>query len=329
MSSNMGYVYVLANSAMPGLVKIGKTTRGTSERAAELSAATGLPTPFIVVYEQLFDDCSAAESFVHTYLEHKGGRVSDNREFFNAPVNEVVRAISLAPGAIESNTSVKDNIEDELVRSSEEYDELDSLSLSSSQQLSPWHSVFEEAKLHYYGLDDYIQDYTEALRLFRQAATLGSNGAYAWIAKMYSDGEGVRKDLQKALQVLKEGARKGSLLCYWRMGCLFLMPDGNIENAEKAFSLFTKNLPSLNLDLCENIPADDVDCILREMGLCMMSVVVGRKLPTSVHKLIYANRHRVKETNLRLTELLKEDGDAELSEIYLKISELLANMEPS
>ncbi|MEN9595630.1 MAG: hypothetical protein RL236_64, partial [Pseudomonadota bacterium] len=68
MTNNRGYIYVLANSAMPDLVKVGKTTRTPAERAAELSKVTGVPTPFIVVYEQLVDDCTAAEEFVHTML---------------------------------------------------------------------------------------------------------------------------------------------------------------------------------------------------------------------------------------------------------------------
>jgi hypothetical protein len=75
---------------MPGLVKVGKTTRSPEERAKELSSATGLPTPFIVVYEQYFQDCDLAEAFVHTYLAESGHRVADNREFFNAAPNAVV-----------------------------------------------------------------------------------------------------------------------------------------------------------------------------------------------------------------------------------------------
>ncbi|PIY04238.1 MAG: hypothetical protein COZ20_06175 [Gallionellales bacterium CG_4_10_14_3_um_filter_54_96] len=46
-----GYVYVLLNQSLPGCVKIGKTTRDTATRAAELSSATGVPTPFMVAYD--------------------------------------------------------------------------------------------------------------------------------------------------------------------------------------------------------------------------------------------------------------------------------------
>ena len=44
--TSKGYVYVLINSSMPNLVKIGKTTKDPNERVKELSSATGVATPF-------------------------------------------------------------------------------------------------------------------------------------------------------------------------------------------------------------------------------------------------------------------------------------------
>lgn len=71
-----GYVYLLVNSSMPGLVKVGKTTRPAFDRVAELSGATGVATPFIVAFEQAFADCDAAEQFIHAELERRGLRQS-------------------------------------------------------------------------------------------------------------------------------------------------------------------------------------------------------------------------------------------------------------
>src|SRR5947207_4857136 len=88
-----GYIYVLVNSSLPGLVKVGKTTRLPSERVQELSGATGVPTPFIVAFEQIFEDCDAAEACVHAALERQGLRQSNNREFFRASAAEVIRVI--------------------------------------------------------------------------------------------------------------------------------------------------------------------------------------------------------------------------------------------
>ncbi len=93
-----GYIYVLANSSMPGLLKVGKTTRLPSERVAELSGATGVPVPFIVAFEQFFSDCGLAEDYVHLELERRGFREASNREFFRASANEVIRIILQAPG---------------------------------------------------------------------------------------------------------------------------------------------------------------------------------------------------------------------------------------
>jgi hypothetical protein len=81
---------------MPGLVKIGKTERDTDARAKELSCATGIPTPFLVAYEEWFKDCSAAEDYVHALLESIGCRVAENREFFSAPVKVAIQAIMQA-----------------------------------------------------------------------------------------------------------------------------------------------------------------------------------------------------------------------------------------
>ncbi|BCT66955.1 GIY-YIG nuclease family protein [Nitrosospira sp. NRS527] len=239
---DVGYLYVLANSAMPGLVKVGKTTRTSEERAAELSAATGLPSPFIVVYEQLFKECSFAESFVHAYLAQQGFRISENREFFNAPVNQVVRAIALAPGAIDSELDeIEPDEEDDLLEDdNEEYVLLED---EEEEERYVWSAIFEAAENYYYGLGEYLQDYDEAFRLYRQAAKLGSLPAYGQIAEIYNRGEGVPADERKALDTYKQGAAKGSVYCYWAMGVLFLN-QGNKENAEKCFSNFVRKFPA-------------------------------------------------------------------------------------
>ncbi|MBK6593303.1 MAG: GIY-YIG nuclease family protein [Burkholderiales bacterium] len=248
--NDVGHLYVLANSAMPGLVKIGKTTRSPTERATELSGVTGLPTPFIVVYEQLFGDCSAAESFVHTYLATKGFRISDNREFFSAPVNDVVRAIALAPGALGNDVTVTDSALDPNLFESRQADDLDELQISIGSRPTPrqpWESVYEEADTNYFGIGSVIRDFKEAMRLFKQAAKLGSAPAYARIGLMHARGESVAASDSAALDYFKEGARKGSWYCYWAMGMLFFQPKTinrqgvDLANAEKCFALFLEN----------------------------------------------------------------------------------------
>ncbi len=90
-----GYVYVMINSSLNGLVKIGKTTKNPDERAKELSSATGVPTPFVVVFYKEFKNCSLAEQQIHKFLEDNGCRINDNREFFNIPINEAIEVVQL------------------------------------------------------------------------------------------------------------------------------------------------------------------------------------------------------------------------------------------
>lgn len=94
-NNSFGYVYVMINPSLPDIVKIGKTTRDPNERAKELSAASGVPTPFIVVYYKPFKDCHLAELVIHKYFEDKGARVNGNREFFKVTTVEAIDMIDL------------------------------------------------------------------------------------------------------------------------------------------------------------------------------------------------------------------------------------------
>ena len=89
-----GFIYVMTNPTMPGLAKVGMTARDPQTRLQELSRATGIASPFMLIYQQPVVDCAAAEKWVHAELERKGFRHADNREFFNAPVHEIVSVVS-------------------------------------------------------------------------------------------------------------------------------------------------------------------------------------------------------------------------------------------
>lgn len=310
-----GYLYVLANSAMPGLVKVGKTTRTPSERAAELSSVTGLPSPFIVVYEQLFQDCTAAESFVHAHLAQKGFRVSDNREFFSAPVNEVVRAIALAPGPIDSNST-------QIVRETED----DVLEDDETEETYPWSSVFDEAECYYYGHGDYLQDYVEALRLYRQAAQLGSLPAYGQIGEIFSQGEGVPPDQKKALNAYKQGAKKGSLYCYWLMGVIFV-DNGNKENAEKCFSNFLQKFPLFTDE--QHLTSREQTCIFMKCGdLINGKLKYGIEYPAVLNTFFNGDKavsilHHAKENE----KFYRSHGALEWADDHAKVVDYLSSLQ--
>lgn len=232
-----GYIYALVNSSMPGLVKVGKTTRAPADRAAELSGVTGVATPFIVAYEAWFNDCDEAEAFVHAALVQRGLRVSEGREFFRARTAEVIDVIHQAKSKVSRNNLDCLGDEDECNSLTEDDEFFSKLILPEEAVTCPWGDILEEAEKYYYGLDGYIVDYVEAMKLFKAAARLGSPEAYEFIGDMYSGGDGVKESRAKALEYYKEGAKKGNYFCYGAMTEIFLC-ERSIENALKVYGRF-------------------------------------------------------------------------------------------
>jgi hypothetical protein len=75
-----GYVYILTNDSMPGLVKVGRTTRPVDVRAAELWQ-TGVPSRFEVYWSFATPDCVQLEAYVHADMRRH--RLTKSREFFS------------------------------------------------------------------------------------------------------------------------------------------------------------------------------------------------------------------------------------------------------
>lgn len=88
------FIYALSNPAMPGLLKLGRTTVAVAKRASELSGASGVPLPFVVEHVERVSDSEYAERDVHDILIRC--RVSLEREFFRCSLADAVTAMALA-----------------------------------------------------------------------------------------------------------------------------------------------------------------------------------------------------------------------------------------
>jgi hypothetical protein len=84
-----GFVYVMINPAMRGLVKIGHS--GASQLRAKAGRGTWVPDDFIVVYDELVTDCKGVETRVHQRFAQY--RHQPNREFFQIPIREAIRGL--------------------------------------------------------------------------------------------------------------------------------------------------------------------------------------------------------------------------------------------
>lgn len=87
---SVGFVYVLTNKSMPGLVKIGMT-RWLPEDRAKVLFSTGLPTPFNVEFRLISSCPEIVERKVHELLADY--RVNKKREFFELSVKNAIDAV--------------------------------------------------------------------------------------------------------------------------------------------------------------------------------------------------------------------------------------------
>ncbi len=207
-----GWIYVLVNSSIPGMVKVGRTARQPAERAAELSGATGVATPFVLAFEQEFADFVQAEELIHAELDRRGLRVAQNREFFRGSPADIVRVV------------------------------LQVASLSGGMPaLAPAPSALElltEGDRHLFGRGDALQDYGEAVRCYRLAATRGSLVALERLGAIFLRVRGTsRAERRRAMRCLKDGARRGNYYCYCEMTSVFAA-ERHLQNFAKAWDLF-------------------------------------------------------------------------------------------
>ena len=89
-------VYVLANPAMPGLVKIGKSSQADVMQRMNQLYTTGVPVPFECVYAMEVSDCSQVESALH--IAFSPSRINPNREFFKIDAEQAIAILKLLKG---------------------------------------------------------------------------------------------------------------------------------------------------------------------------------------------------------------------------------------
>ena len=209
-----GWVYVLVNSSMPGMAKVGRTIRSPADRVAELSHATGVATPFILAFDHPFTDCCVAEKTVHDELDRRGLRVATNREFFRGPSTDIIRVI-LEIADLPSRES--------------------GTQADASAEL-----LLKAGDNCFYGEGDRLQDTAEAIRLYKLAIARGSLSAYERLGQIYTgcyasrNGEAARR---RASDLLKDGIRQGNPYCYTEMAVLFAW-ERNATSFNKAWDLF-------------------------------------------------------------------------------------------
>lgn len=101
-----GKIYIMTNDAMPGYIKIGRTTNTLDQRMKELDS-TGVPLPFRCHFAVEVDDHEVREKLIHdAFADH---RARSNREFFTlAPERAVAILKALGGQEVLTNNAMID-----------------------------------------------------------------------------------------------------------------------------------------------------------------------------------------------------------------------------
>lgn len=111
-----GIVYLLINEAMPGLVKIGKTTREDPSPRMDELYSTGVPVPFECTLAIRVKDPSKVEQELHKAFEPN--RINPKREFFQVDPEQPAAVLRLlinmgaedvTPKVNEENNNIPEN----------------------------------------------------------------------------------------------------------------------------------------------------------------------------------------------------------------------------
>ena len=91
LNGTIGWVYILSNEFMPGLLKVGFTAALPSIRCEELSRATGVPQKFVIEDGLYCVEARKVEAEAHKMLSEC--RVNRSREFFKCSVSDAMCAL--------------------------------------------------------------------------------------------------------------------------------------------------------------------------------------------------------------------------------------------
>lgn len=86
-----GFIYILNNPSLEGMVKIGATTKDPNDKCRELSSNPSIPTQFNIVYYLSSINPFKVVGIVHTILDEY--RVNKSRDFFKVDVAQTVNLI--------------------------------------------------------------------------------------------------------------------------------------------------------------------------------------------------------------------------------------------
>ena len=103
-------VYVFTNPAMPGLIKVGMTTRDdVKQRLKELSSPTGVPVPFVCLYATEVTDAQKVEDALHGAFDCD--RINPKKEFFTTDPDRIITLLEAFARSGDESAAIQEEID--------------------------------------------------------------------------------------------------------------------------------------------------------------------------------------------------------------------------
>lgn len=110
----VGWIYAMTNPSMPGLTKVGMTTREPEARLLEAntSGTWGPPTPYTLEFAKKVSKPLQKEKALHAVMKKE--RINPRREFFSISPEEVLKLFDLIDGEMWVETVIDETLYVEL-----------------------------------------------------------------------------------------------------------------------------------------------------------------------------------------------------------------------
>ena len=256
-----GYLYALDNSSMPGVYKVGCTSRNPFDRARELRT-TGVPSEFSVVMAYRVDDIRQAESTVHSVLDQRGHRVDRSREFFRVPYGELLRVFADHLGEPASASFSAEPVAPEPQTAEE---------------------LFRRATELQHGQGDAPPDLGEAVRFFELATAKGHLEACRTLVVLHEENEQSAAFFRARLRELQtaqmnERTRKafseGSFYLAWLLA--------SMNNSVPSLELILETIEERGVNLWSRpLPPGGLSCSVSARDLLRTLEMLNRTLPSA------------------------------------------------
>lgn len=199
----------------------------------------------MLLYQQPVVDVDSAEVWVHRAMEARGWRHAENREFFTAPLHEIV---ALVTKAADNLPTVVNAVQGGPAEGAEGPEEEWTRFLSEGQKLSLLGMQLMT------GSGGQLADQKRGFDLVCQAADVGEVSACAFAGSILIEGElGIPKNLPRAYAYLRKAIEAGDLGCHALLAQVF-RANGQLNDAHTHWQAYFTHAANWLRDLPEEDP---------------------------------------------------------------------------